>query len=105
MPLTSQLTTTAPMSIRKMIVLPNQMTEAKPLPLGVPAFKPIPVASHQEFLGEIATKRNEIEEYETNYSYKSNSQIRRVSDESTVDITKNEVQSIISPLAHVRIST
>lgn len=81
------------------------MTEAKPLPLGVPAFKPIPIASHQETFSEILGK-NEIKRNIVNYSQHLNNQepIRRISEVEVADVTKNTIiQSMISPLAHVSV--
>lgn len=94
----------------------QMMTEAKPLPLGVPAFKPIPMNSHQDTFEEVIVLNNNNNHQNNilvnnrrsgiDYPLQTNVQSfpnRRNSDINNADVTKNTIQSMISPLAHVSI--
>lgn len=83
----------------------NQMTLASSLPLGVPAFKPIPVISQPEVYSQLMSSVNDGGSKKPLYSNFQNqgAPIRRISDDAETEIAKNTIQSMISPYAHVRI--
>lgn len=101
------------------------MTLASPLPLGVPAFKPIPqsqnTVAYQKLQKVVTNEKPTTMQrlQQTLYSSQQNTaveslpghpvfkampnSISRISHGSTEQIDKNEIQSMISPYAHVSI--